>query len=77
MIEYYESAVNVLVGFNKNLGNRGWQAAAHMMRKVGVSETIIVDLTRINAVRVAESKPEDRRALTVRTCSRKELFTSH
>nr|XP_039248918.1 protein phosphatase 1 regulatory subunit 37-like isoform X1 [Styela clava] len=34
MIEYYESAVNVLVGFNKNLGNRGWQAAAHMMRKM-------------------------------------------
>jgi len=34
MIEYYESAVNVLIGFNKNLGTRGWQAAAHMMRKV-------------------------------------------
>ncbi|CAK8694768.1 uncharacterized protein LOC143446242 [Clavelina lepadiformis] len=34
MIEYYESAVNVLVGFNKNLGTRGWQAAAHMMRKM-------------------------------------------
>merc|ERR1739838_1078596 len=26
MIEYYESAVNVLIGFNKNLGVRGWQA---------------------------------------------------
>lgn len=36
MIEYYESAVNVLIGFNKGLGTRGWQAAAHMMRKVGV-----------------------------------------
>ena len=39
MIEYYESAVNVLVGFNKNLGTRGWQAAAHMMRKVCVTST--------------------------------------
>jgi len=34
MFEYYESAVNVLIGFNKNIGPRGWQAAAHMMRKM-------------------------------------------
>ncbi|XP_078490190.1 uncharacterized protein LOC100186281 [Ciona intestinalis] len=34
MIEYYESAVNVLIGFNRNLGTNGWQAAAHMMRKM-------------------------------------------
>ena len=40
MIEYYESAVNVLIGFNKNLGVRGWQAAAHLMRKVSVVQTI-------------------------------------
>ncbi|NXA57495.1 PPR37 phosphatase, partial [Nothocercus julius] len=33
MIEYYESATHLNVSFNKHLGARGWQAAAHMMRK--------------------------------------------
>ncbi|NWT83795.1 PPR37 phosphatase, partial [Lanius ludovicianus] len=33
MIEYYESATHLHIGHNKHLGARGWQAAAHMMRK--------------------------------------------
>ncbi|NWX32768.1 PPR37 phosphatase, partial [Notiomystis cincta] len=33
MIEYYESATHLNIGANKHLGARGWQAAAHMMRK--------------------------------------------
>ncbi|NXC01626.1 PPR37 phosphatase, partial [Orthonyx spaldingii] len=33
MIEYYESATHLNIGTNKHLGARGWQAAAHMMRK--------------------------------------------
>uniref|UniRef100_A0A8C9G173 Protein phosphatase 1 regulatory subunit 37 n=1 Tax=Pavo cristatus TaxID=9049 RepID=A0A8C9G173_PAVCR len=36
MIEYYESATHLNISFNKHIGTRGWQAAAHMMRKVGV-----------------------------------------
>lgn len=35
MIEYYESATHLNISFNKHIGTRGWQAAAHMMRKVG------------------------------------------
>lgn len=34
MIEYYESATHLNISFNKHIGTRGWQAAAHMMRKV-------------------------------------------
>lgn len=37
MIEYYESATHLNISFNKHIGTRGWQAAAHMMRKVGTS----------------------------------------
>lgn len=37
MIEYYESATHLNISFNKHIGTRGWQAAAHMMRKVSVS----------------------------------------
>ncbi|XP_034459926.1 protein phosphatase 1 regulatory subunit 37 isoform X1 [Hippoglossus hippoglossus] len=33
MIEYYESATHLNISFNKYIGTRGWQAAAHMMRK--------------------------------------------
>ncbi|KAA0714772.1 Protein phosphatase 1 regulatory subunit 37 [Triplophysa tibetana] len=33
MIEYYESATHLNISFNKHMGTRGWQAAAHMMRK--------------------------------------------
>nr|XP_014347932.1 PREDICTED: protein phosphatase 1 regulatory subunit 37 [Latimeria chalumnae] len=33
MIEYYESATQLNISFNKHIGTRGWQAAAHMMRK--------------------------------------------
>uniref|UniRef100_A0A673B5P2 Protein phosphatase 1 regulatory subunit 37 n=1 Tax=Sphaeramia orbicularis TaxID=375764 RepID=A0A673B5P2_9TELE len=33
MIEYYESATHLNISFNKHIGTRGWQAAAHMMRK--------------------------------------------
>uniref|UniRef100_A0A8C3Q8B8 Protein phosphatase 1 regulatory subunit 37 n=1 Tax=Geospiza parvula TaxID=87175 RepID=A0A8C3Q8B8_GEOPR len=33
MIEYYESATHLNIDANKHLGPRGWQAAAHMMRK--------------------------------------------
>ncbi|XP_070826572.1 protein phosphatase 1 regulatory subunit 37 [Chaetodon trifascialis] len=33
MIEYYESATHLNISFNKHIGIRGWQAAAHMMRK--------------------------------------------
>ncbi|NXA00474.1 PPR37 phosphatase, partial [Nesospiza acunhae] len=36
MIEYYESATHLNIGANKHLGARGWQAAAHMMRKVRI-----------------------------------------
>uniref|UniRef100_A0A8C0U929 Uncharacterized protein n=1 Tax=Cyanistes caeruleus TaxID=156563 RepID=A0A8C0U929_CYACU len=36
MIEYYESATHLNIGSNKHLGPRGWQAAAHMMRKVRI-----------------------------------------
>lgn len=39
MIEYYESATHLNISFNKHIGTRGWQAAAHMMRKVGTSQT--------------------------------------
>ncbi|XP_032533178.1 protein phosphatase 1 regulatory subunit 37 [Chiroxiphia lanceolata] len=35
MIEYYESATHLNISLNKHIGTRGWQAAAHMMRKVG------------------------------------------
>lgn len=38
MIEYYESATHLNISFNKHIGTRGWQAAAHMMRKVGTSQ---------------------------------------
>uniref|UniRef100_A0A6Q2YL49 Protein phosphatase 1 regulatory subunit 37 n=1 Tax=Esox lucius TaxID=8010 RepID=A0A6Q2YL49_ESOLU len=33
MIEYYESATHLNISFNKHIGTRGWQSAAHMMRK--------------------------------------------
>ncbi|KAL6116086.1 ppp1r37 [Pungitius sinensis] len=33
MIEYYESTTHLNISFNKHIGTRGWQAAAHMMRK--------------------------------------------
>ncbi|XP_062861334.1 protein phosphatase 1 regulatory subunit 37 isoform X2 [Trichomycterus rosablanca] len=33
MIEYYESATHLNISCNKHMGTRGWQAAAHMMRK--------------------------------------------
>ncbi|XP_070762337.1 protein phosphatase 1 regulatory subunit 37 [Enoplosus armatus] len=33
MIEYYESATHLNISFNKHIGTRGWQAAAHMMKK--------------------------------------------
>ncbi|KAJ7990422.1 hypothetical protein DPEC_G00300140 [Dallia pectoralis] len=33
MIEYYESATHLNISFNKHIGTRGWQAAAHMLRK--------------------------------------------
>eukprot|EP00069_Balaena_mysticetus_P001908 bmy_15586T0 len=33
MVEYYESATHLNISFNKHIGTRGWQAAAHMMRK--------------------------------------------
>ncbi|XP_027487412.1 protein phosphatase 1 regulatory subunit 37, partial [Corapipo altera] len=33
MIEYYESATHLNISLNKHIGTRGWQAAAHMMRK--------------------------------------------
>ncbi|XP_041090462.1 protein phosphatase 1 regulatory subunit 37-like [Polyodon spathula] len=33
MIEYYESATHLNISFNKHIGTRGWQAAAHMIRK--------------------------------------------
>ncbi|XP_023598538.1 protein phosphatase 1 regulatory subunit 37 [Trichechus manatus latirostris] len=34
MIECYDSATHLNISFNKHIGTRGWQAAAHMMRKV-------------------------------------------
>lgn len=39
MIEYYEAATHLNISFNKHIGTRGWQAAAHMMRKVGTSQS--------------------------------------
>ncbi|NXX53398.1 PPR37 phosphatase, partial [Scopus umbretta] len=41
MIEYYESATHLNISFNKHIGTRGWQAAAHMMRKVCAHSRII------------------------------------
>lgn len=43
MIEYYESATHLNISFNKHIGTRGWQAAAHMMRKVGASPSSLRD----------------------------------
>ncbi|XP_021239256.1 protein phosphatase 1 regulatory subunit 37-like [Numida meleagris] len=40
MIEYYESATHLNISFNKHIGTRGWQAAAHMMRKVSASQPL-------------------------------------
>lgn len=40
MIEYYESATHLNISFNKHIGTRGWQAAAHMMRKVRVHPSL-------------------------------------
>lgn len=42
MIEYYESATHLNISCNKHIGTRGWQAAAHMMRKVGVWDPVDV-----------------------------------
>ncbi|XP_054035501.1 protein phosphatase 1 regulatory subunit 37, partial [Dryobates pubescens] len=33
MIEYYEAATHLNISCNRHMGTRGWQAAAHMMRK--------------------------------------------
>ncbi|OWK49649.1 Protein phosphatase 1 regulatory subunit 37, partial [Lonchura striata] len=40
MIEYYESATHLNIGSNKHLGARGWQAAAHMMRKTSCLQSL-------------------------------------
>ncbi|KFU88123.1 Protein phosphatase 1 regulatory subunit 37, partial [Chaetura pelagica] len=41
MIEYYESATHLNISFNKHIGTRGWQAAAHMMRKVSAPTQLL------------------------------------
>uniref|UniRef100_A0A4W3GL71 Protein phosphatase 1 regulatory subunit 37 n=1 Tax=Callorhinchus milii TaxID=7868 RepID=A0A4W3GL71_CALMI len=40
MIEYYESATQLNISFNKHIGTRGWQAAAHMMRKTSCLQSL-------------------------------------
>lgn len=51
MIEYYESATHLNISFNKHIGTRGWQAAAHMMRKVGTSAPWHIALARVPGAR--------------------------
>ena len=34
MIEYYDSACQLNISFNKNIGVRGWQACARLIRRV-------------------------------------------
>lgn len=44
MIEYYESATHLNISFNKHIGIRGWQAAAHMMRKVRLTTELLLQI---------------------------------
>ena len=37
MIEYYESCTKLNLSFNKNIGIRGWQSCARMLKKVCIS----------------------------------------
>nr|XP_020666518.1 protein phosphatase 1 regulatory subunit 37 [Pogona vitticeps] len=47
MIEYYESATHLNISFNKHIGTRGWQAAAHMMRKVATALKMNMNLREL------------------------------
>lgn len=52
MIEYYESATHLNISFNKHIGTRGWQAAAHMMRKTSCLQYLDARNTQIGRAHV-------------------------
>ncbi|XP_014303628.1 protein phosphatase 1 regulatory subunit 37 isoform X1 [Myotis lucifugus] len=63
MIEYYESATHLNISFNKHIGTRGWQAAAHMMRKTSCLQY----LDARNTPLLDHSAPFVARALRIRS----------
>ncbi|XP_047568041.1 protein phosphatase 1 regulatory subunit 37 isoform X3 [Lutra lutra] len=64
MIEYYESATHLNISFNKHIGTRGWQAAAHMMRK---QTSCLQYLDARNTPLLDHSAPFVARALRIRS----------
>lgn len=56
MIEYYESATHLNISFNKHIGTRGWQAAAHMMRKVRTIKYLQLLLCLSNSLYISQYK---------------------
>ncbi|XP_071963563.1 uncharacterized protein [Antedon mediterranea] len=42
MVEFYESAIKLIVASNRNIGIRGWQAAGRMMKKTSCLEHLDV-----------------------------------
>ncbi|XP_016047960.2 protein phosphatase 1 regulatory subunit 37 [Erinaceus europaeus] len=63
MIEYYESATHLNISFNKHIGTRGWQAAAHMMRKTSCLQYLDARSTPL----LDHSAPFVARALRIRS----------
>ncbi|KAK2501525.1 hypothetical protein MC885_007291 [Smutsia gigantea] len=63
MIEYYESATHLNISFNKHISTRGWQAAAHMMRKTSCLQY----LDARNTPLLDHSAPFVARALHIRS----------
>uniref|UniRef100_A0A8D2DMN2 Protein phosphatase 1 regulatory subunit 37 n=1 Tax=Sciurus vulgaris TaxID=55149 RepID=A0A8D2DMN2_SCIVU len=63
MIEYYESATHLNISFNKHIGTRGWQAAAHMMRKTSCLQYLDARHTPL----LDHSAPFVARALRIRS----------
>jgi protein phosphatase 1 regulatory subunit 37 len=39
MVEYYESCTRLNISYNRNIGVRGWQSCARMLKKVRLFET--------------------------------------
>ncbi|ELK12741.1 Leucine-rich repeat-containing protein 68 [Pteropus alecto] len=63
MIEYYESATHLNISSNKHIGTRGWQAAAHMMRKTSCLQYLDARSTPL----LDHSAPFVARALRIRS----------
>ena len=40
MTEYYEACLKLNISYNKNIGHRGWQACARMLRKASLAFSI-------------------------------------